>query len=279
MTPTWVSPDPYDPDIPITATGWVRVVVRGVPFGVTTFGCLAIMLLLRPVERLIFGVNRPVTPWLTRFVSTLAFVYMGIRLTRTGTPMAHPGVVVANHSSWLDIFTLNAPQPIYFVSKSEVAGWPGIGWLARATGTVFISRLRSDAKAQEVQFQDRLKAGHKLVFFPEGTSTDNQRVLPFKSTLFQALFAPGIKDSLWVQPVSVVYYAPSGAPRRFYGWWGDMDFGGNLLKLLSARHQGKVDVVFHEPRAANSFANRKDLSAWAEDTVRAGMPKAQRARR
>jgi 1-acyl-sn-glycerol-3-phosphate acyltransferase len=277
MTPTWNSPDPYDPDPPITAMGWLRVALRGIPFGLTTFGCLAIMLVLRPIERLIFGHNRPVTPWLTRFVCTLAFVFMGIKFTRSGTPMTHPGVVVANHSSWLDIFSLNAPQRIYFVSKSEVAGWPGIGWLARATGTVFISRLRADAKSQEAQFQQRLKIGHKLVFFPEGTSTDNQRVLPFKSTLFQALFTPELKDILWAQPVSVVYYAPDGAPQRFYGWWGEMEFGSNLLKLLSASRQGRVDVAFHAPRAVESFANRKDLAIWAEESVRAGMPEAQRS--
>jgi lyso-ornithine lipid O-acyltransferase len=97
--------------------------------------------------------------------------------------MQHKGALVANHASWLDIFTLNACDRIYFVSKSEVAGWPGIGWLARATGTVFINRQGREAQMQKLLFEARLRAGHRLLFFPEGTSTDGQRVLDFKSTL------------------------------------------------------------------------------------------------
>ena len=67
--------------------------------------------------------------------------------------MTAPGAIVANHSSWLDIFALNAAQRVYFVAKSEVAGWPGIGWLARATGTVFIARKGTEAKKQQEIFE------------------------------------------------------------------------------------------------------------------------------
>jgi lyso-ornithine lipid O-acyltransferase len=144
--------------------------------------------------------------------------------------MRERGAVVANHSSWMDIFALNARKRVYFVSKAEVARWPGIGWLARATGTVFINRDPKEARAQQTVFEARLKAGHKLLFFPEGTSTDGQRILPFKSTLFGAFFAPDLRDILWVQPVTVIYTAPPGEDPRFYAWWGDMSFGGHLLK-------------------------------------------------
>ena len=101
------------------------------------------------------------------------------------TPLI-PSTVVANHASWLDIFALNAPQRIYFVSKDEVRDWPGIGWLARATGTVFIARKSREAGVQARLFETRMAAGHRLLFFPEGTSTDGRRVLPFKTTLFAA---------------------------------------------------------------------------------------------
>ena len=84
-------------------------------------------------------------------------------------------------------------------------------------------------------FYARLLAGHKLLFFPEGTSTDGLRVLPFKSTLFAAFFEPELHHTMWIQPVSVVYYAPVGEEARFYGWWGDMEFAPHLLKTLAAR--------------------------------------------
>ncbi|EBA10832.1 lysophospholipid acyltransferase family protein, partial [Roseobacter sp. CCS2] len=179
--------------------------------------------------------------------------------------------VVANHASWLDIFALNARKRIYFVSKSEVAGWPGIGWLARATGTIFIQRNRSEVQNQITMFRDRLAVGHKLLFFPEGTSTDGQQVLPFKPALFAAFFDPALKDSLQMQAVSVVYQAPKGQDPRFYGWWGDMTFGPHLLSTLAARRQGAVHVVYHPPVRVTDYANRKDLALAMEDQVRTGL--------
>jgi 1-acyl-sn-glycerol-3-phosphate acyltransferase len=182
--------------------------------------------------------------------------------------------VVCNHGSWLDIFSLNAAKRIYFVSKSEVARWPGIGWLARATGTVFIERNRARAVEQTKVFEDRLLAGHKLLFFPEGTSTDGLQVLPFKTTLFQAFFAQNLRDEIAVQPVSVVYTAPAGLDSRFYGWWGDMSFGAHLLTTLAPARQGAVRVIYHTPLNVAAFENRKALALACEEAVRAGHTRA-----
>ncbi len=186
--------------------------------------------------------------------------------------MNRPGAVVANHASWLDIFTLNARKRIYFVSKAEVARWPGIGWLARITGTVFITRDPKAAREQKIIFENRLLAGHKLLFFPEGTSTDGMRVLPFKPTLFQAFFSPELRGEMHIQPVTVTYFAPAGEDERFYGWWGDMDFGSHMIKLLAQRRQGSVKVIYHRPVKVNEFSDRKALAAHVEQVVRQGMP-------
>lgn len=252
--------------------GWIRVVLRGLPLAIVVFGCLAILLLIRLVERPIFGLQRPLTPHITQFVCRSAIRILGLRFAVQGQPMDHPGAVVSNHAGWLDIFTLNAPQRIYFVSKSEVASWPGIGWLARATGTVFIQRKGSEALSQKNLFEARLRAGHKLLFFPEGTSTDGLRVLPFKSTLFAAFFADGLDQLLWVQPVSLIYTAPGDQDARFYGWWADMDFATHLLQVLAARRQGSVRVVFHPPVRVADFADRKALAAHCESAVRSAFP-------
>lgn len=252
----------------ITPLGWALVVLRGIPLAIVVFGGLALHLLCRLIERPLFGLNRPITPFITQAVCRTAFLILGIKYQVKGQPMTQKGAVVANHSSWLDIFSLNACQRIYFVSKAEVAGWPGIGWLARATGTVFIRRNPKDAKVQKKIFEDRLKAGHKLLFFPEGTSTDAIRVLPFKSTLFAAFFDAGLREHMHIQPVTVLYHAPLGQDPRFYGWWGDMDFGTHLLTTLSTRRQGRIELVFQEPRAVDSFMSRKELAAVLEADVR-----------
>lgn len=270
MTDSWqaqAEPHSFTPG----GADYLRIVARGVPLGLLVFGGLVLLLLVRLVERPIFGVKRPLTPHITQFVCRMAFVIMGISFSTTGRPMREKGAVVANHAGWLDIFSLNARKRVYFVSKAEVARWPGIGWLARATGTVFINRDRREATQQIELFRSRLSVGHKLLFFPEGTSSDSRRVLPFKSTLFAAFFTPELRDFMWVQPVTLRYVAPSGTDPRFYGWWGDMEFAPHLLQTLAAPRQGRVELVYHQPVKVSDFANRKALAAHCEAAVRAGL--------
>ncbi|WP_127904309.1 lysophospholipid acyltransferase family protein [Solirhodobacter olei] len=269
MTP-W-NPEDEPARVPIGPGGWLRVALRGTTLGALTYGSLVLLLIVRMVERPLCGHNRPVTPFITQFVCRSALGILGVRHSVRGRPMAQKGAVVSNHASWFDIFTLNACQRIYFVAKSEVRGWAGIGWLARATGTVFIARRGSEAKRQQALFEERLRSGHKLLFFPEGTSTDGLRVLPFKSTLFAAFFSPGLCEELHIQPVSVVYRAPTGQDARFYGWYGDMDFAPHLLKLLAAPRQGSVEVVFHDPVRIADFPDRKALAAHCEAQVRSAL--------
>lgn len=269
MKPLWdsdVPPEPYH----ITPAGWLRVLVRGSAMVLVVFGGLIILLLMRLIERPLWGDHRPVTPFITQFVCRATFVILGMQHKTTGQQMSQKGAIVANHSTWLDIFALNARKRIYFVAKSEVASWQGIGWLARATGTVFIRRHARDAKLQKTVFETRLRVGHKLLFFPEGTSTDGTCILSFKSTLFAAFFTKELVDILWIQPVTVIYTAPKGQPGRFYGWWGEMDFGSHFLKLLAVRRQGRVEIVYHTPLKISDFENRKLLAKACEDCVRSG---------
>ncbi|MEX0279428.1 MAG: lysophospholipid acyltransferase family protein [Ruegeria sp.] len=264
---SWQSDDAPDP-VELGLIGWLLVFVRGVPLALLVFGGLLVLLSVRLVERPIYGVRRPITPYISKFVCRNAFRLLGIGFHSSGELMKKRGAVVANHQSWLDIFALNARKRIYFVSKAEVANWPGIGWLAKATGTVFIERNPKKAQEQTRIFEERLKAGHKLLFFPEGTSTDGLRVLQFKTTLFAAFFTDELRDFMYVQPVSVVFHAPKGQPDRFYGWWGDMDFGPHLLKTLGARRQGAVELIYHAPAKVSDFENRKALAAHCEEAVR-----------
>lgn len=270
MSGTWDSDHAPDPTV-IGPFGWIRVALRGSALAALVLGGLVLLLLIRLLEKPLYGLHRPVTPFITQFVCRNAFRILGMGFETSGTLMQQRGAVVANHGSWLDIFALNARKRIYFVSKAEVAQWPLIGWLARATGTVFIERDRKKAREQTKLFEDRLTIGHKLLFFPEGTSTDGQRVLPFKTTLFAAFFTDHLRDILYVQPVSAIYHAPSGQPPRFYGWWGDMELAPHLIKVLSARRQGGVELIYHPPVKVADFAGRKELAAHVEQAVRAGV--------
>ena len=270
MSMTWDDADL--PDLPpLGIAGWLRVVLRGLPLILVLIVSLSVHGLVRLVERPIAGQGRPISAGIVQWVCRTALKILGIRLNLHGDVMTHPGAVVANHSSWLDIFVLNSHKRIFFVAKAEVKGWAGIGWLARATGTLFIRRDRKEAKAHVNMFRDRLEHGHRLLFFPEGTSTDGQRVLPFKTTLFAPFFDQGLREIAHIQAVSVIYHAPAGQDPRFYGWWGDMSFGEHLLVTLGARKNGSVDVVCHAPHRISEYQNRKTLAADLEKHVRYGV--------
>ena len=265
MSPTWQSEDPPLVVAPRGA-GWLLAGLRGGALALVLALGLALLSLLRLAEAPVFGARRPVTPWITVGVCRLALILLGIRRRGEGRPDPVAGLLVANHVSWTDIFVLNAVRPVYFVAKSEVAGWPGIGLLARATGTVFIARDPRQAQAQAATIRARLEAGHRLMLFPEGTSTDGRRVLRFRTPLFGALPAGAMR----VQPLTLAYRPPRGADPRFYGWWGDMDMAPHLLQLLAQPRRGEVTVI-HHPAIEAHGRDRKALALACETAVRDGL--------
>ncbi len=246
----------------------LRILWRGGALGGLVYIGLCALLLVRLVERPLFGMERRWSPHITQIVCRAAFAILRIGYIQVGKPMQNYGAIVSNHASWLDIFALNAGQRIYFVAKAEVEFWAAIGWLARATGTLFIARKGSEAKAQQALFEERLRAGHRLLFFPEGTSSDTVRVLPFKSSLFAAFYSHGLDRIMQIQPVTLVYHAPAGQDPRYYGWWGDMEFAPHLLRVLACRRQGRVEVIYHPEVPVDAFPDRKQLAAYCERVIR-----------
>ena len=251
--------------------GWLRVIRRGVPALLVLAIGVPLLMALRLIERPFTGRRRPITGPFVQGVCRAVLFCIGLGWRRHGTPMRGPGAVVANHSSWLDILTMNAAMPVFFVSKAEVAGWPGINILTGVTDTHFVARDPRLARAQAEEFATRTRAGHRLLFFPEGTSTDGRRVLPFKPTLFQGFLAPELPAGLAIQPMTAIYHAPPGADPRFYGWWGEMDLGSHLLAVLAAPRQGRVDIVLHPPIPVAGL-DRKSLSRAAETAIRTALP-------
>ena len=255
------------PPLRLKAVGYLRLAAAVV----VTAVLLVFYLLFRAIERVwpAFRWRETVQRIWARVVARLA----GLKVRRVGVPMRHGGALVANHASWADIFVLVGAARMTFVSKAEVRAWPGVGFIAALCDTVFIERRRSAAKAQEAELKARITRGERLVFFPEGTSTDGLRVLPFRSTLFSALLTPDLREAVWVQPVSVVYRPDprSGLPAEFYGWWGDMDFGGHVWAVLTRSFGGSAEVVFHPPVRAADFPDRKSLAAHCGAEVRRGL--------
>ena len=250
----------------------LRIAWRGPAIVLVIAVLLVPLQIARLAERLAFGPRRPLSPYIVQAACRAALAILRLPVTASGVRMRGPGAVVANHSSWLDIFVLHARKNVFFVAKSEVSGWPGIGLMARGAGTVFIRRDPREAQAQTQLFEQRLLAGHRLLFFPEGTSTDGLRVLPFKTSLFGAFFSDGLRHDLQVQAVTVIYHAPPGEDGRFYGWWGSMDLAPHLAQVLAAKRQGRVELVYHAPVRVDAYPNRKSLARALETQVREAYP-------
>jgi len=211
----------------------------------------------------------------SRWARRLPFLYhqlccriMGFHIERRGTPCAQrPTLFIANHTSYLDIMILSAAMEASFVAKSEVARWPFFGWLARLQRTVFVDRgARTGVSTQRDTIRRRLAAGDNLILFPEGTSSDGNHVLPFKS----ALFAAAEEECVLVQPVSVAYVRLDGIPigrfyRPFFAWYGDMDLAPHLWTALGLG-QVTVSITFHPPVRFGDFGSRKALAehCWRE---------------
>ena len=259
---------------PLRPVERVRLVVRAAFAAVTLAVLFTAFLLVRLVElaagallgRRIEGVgDRVVQVW-----AVLALGTVGLRFRMSGAPMRGPGAFVANHSSWLDIVALQRAAAPHLVSKAEVRDWPGIGLIGRAIGTMFIDRRPGEAKRQEVELRARLARGERMAIFPEGTSTDGRRILPFKSALFAVFLAPELVGRVQVQPVTIRYRARPGLPEELYGWWGGMDFASHLRQVLARSTGGTVELTFHPPLAAEAFDGRKPLAQAAEAAVRRG---------
>ena len=228
--PTWHSETLPEVKTPSPA-GWLRLVLRVLVL-LTVIGVgLVVLGLLRLVERPVWGAHRPITPYVTQAVCRVGLIILGLRLKVSGRPMARAGALVSNHISWIDVFAINATTRVCFVAKSEVAGWPGIGLLARVTGTAFVKREAAEAGTQRDLLRQRIRDGFLLAFFPEGTTTDGLQVLPFKSALFAAFTdmpalrgAPrGGRAALWL----VGRYGAGGALQdravAIGPWFGDPD--------------------------------------------------------
>ncbi|WPZ35590.1 lysophospholipid acyltransferase family protein [Thalassobaculum sp. OXR-137] len=232
---------------------------------------VAVMLRLRLAERL------------PRFYHRLCTRILGIQVIVRGRRVRErPVLFVSNHVSYLDITALGSAVTGCFIAKSEVAGWPLFGLLAKLQRTVFIARKRTAVAKHGDEIAERLEAGDNLILFPEGTSGDGTRVLPFKSAFFAvAERRPGGRP-LTVQPVSIAYTKLNEVPlgrglRPFFAWYGDMDLAPHLWTVAAL---GKLTVVieFHQPVTVDEAGSRKALASRVQEQVAAGLARANAGR-
>jgi len=240
---------------------------------------LGVTLALIGVQALLLAVKSPLAAEFPRLYHRLCCRILGFRIAARGAPSdRRPTLFVVNHVSYTDITILGALIRGSFVAKSEVARWPLFGVLAKLQRTVFIERRAHRTAAQRGAIASRLAAGDGLILFPEGTSGDGNRVLPFKSALFSAAESAAGEAPVVVQPVSLAYVRLNGVPmgrlyRPFFAWYGDMEMAPHLWTLLGFGI-ATVSVEFHEPVLASAFPSRKALAAHCRTVIAEGVSRA-----
>ncbi len=203
----------------------------------------------------------------------------GFRIEQHGKLLRHkPTLYVCNHTSYLDINLLGAVIPGCFVAKAEVRRWPLLGFLSTLQRTVFVERRASRTAHHRDEMTSRLEAGDSLILFPEGTSNDGNRVLPFKSAFFAIAENPINGEPLQVQPVSISYTRLDGIPigrryRPYFAWYGDMELMSHLWTVAGF---GRITVVieYHQPMTVADCGSRKALAKACEAAIAAGVSQA-----
>lgn len=213
------------------------------------------------------------------FFRTVARI-MNLKVLTRGEPLADRACLyVSNHVSWLDIIVLSCVTPMSFIAKKEVASWPLFGTLATVGRSIYVDReRRHDVGRSLGVMRERLNADEIVTLFPEGTSSDGNRVLPFRSALMAAAEVKVRELPVPVQPITVAYTGIHGIPlgrvrRPIFAWYGNINLASHVLGV-ALTGPFEATVMFHRPTHIGHFRNRKELARHCEETIRFGLAEA-----
>lgn len=259
---------------------WIRIALA-------LAAVLLVSLVLFPIHLLLLWLEHRWRTRLPRHWHRFALWAIGVRVHVHGAPeRRRPLLVAANHASWLDILVLASVVDATFVAKAEVRDWPVFGLLARLQRSIFIKREeRRQTREQADEMAARLNAGETVVLFPEGTTTDGNRLGEIKSSLFAAAasaahFAP--EGVVHVQPVAVAYTRIHGMAMGHYhrpvaAWPGDVELMPHLMGILKTGAID-VDVRFGDTVEVMVGTSRKHVGNFVREQLRDMLEKSLRGR-
>lgn len=248
----------------------VRMAVLAAAFGI-----------LVPAQLLALRAGSPLAGRIPVLLHRLFLRLFGIRVSVVGEPPppGRPVLILANHVSWLDIPVMASLCPLSFVAKQEIAGWPLFGAASRLQRSIFLDRTRKAATGTaNAEMAGRLARGETILLFPEGTTGDGNRILPFRSSLVgaarAALDATG-GAPIVLQPLAITYTRRDGLPltrrdRPAIAWYGDMELAPHAVAFVRG---GVLDVTvtWAAPIPFGPGHDRKKAAAAAEIAVRAAV--------
>ncbi len=230
---------------PISFRGWFRIFRRVV-------GLLLLMLTFVPLHYLyrILAYGSPFPMLFLRYAARIS----GAKVEVTGTHLKRDVFYIANHISWLDILSMAGACGTAFVAKAELATAPLVGWLASLNRTVFVKREHRLGVAEQINaLREALEDNWSVTVFPEGTTTDGQSLLPFKTSMLSVLEPP--PPGVLVQPVLLDY----GEVAEWVGWIGEESGLNNAKRILARKGTFSLRVIFLEPFSPEDFHGRKAI--------------------
>ena len=230
---------------PISLAGWLRI-------GLRAAGLIGLLLVFVPLHYLyrLFAYGSPFPMLFLRYAARVC----GARVAIVGTHLKRDVFFIANHISWVDILALAGASGTAFVAKAELAEAPIVGWLASLNRTVFVKREHRMGVAEQINaLKEALVDNWSVTVFPEGTTTDGQSLLPFKTSMLSVLEPP--PPGVLVQPVILDY----GPVAEWIGWIGEEGGVNNAKRVLSRKGSFKVTLHYLEPFSPEDFKGRKAI--------------------
>lgn len=238
---------------PVSLGGWMRIGLRATAL----IGLLLVFVPLHYAFRtLAYG-----SPFPMLFLRYAARV-CGARVEVIGTHLKRDVFFIANHVSWMDILALAGASGTAFVAKAELAEAPVVGWLASLNRTVFVKRENRLGVAEQINaLKEALEDNWSVTVFPEGTTTDGQSLLPFKTSMMSVLDPP--PPGVLVQPVVLDY----GEVAEWIGWIGEEGGLNNAKRVLARKGSFPLKLYFLEPFSPEHFRGRKAISSEARARI------------
>ena len=230
---------------PVSLAGWMRIALRAA-------GLIALLLVFVPLHYLyrVISYGSPFPMLFLRYAARVC----GARVETHGSHLKRDVFFVANHVSWLDILALAGASGTAFVAKAELADAPVVGWLASLNRTVFVKREHRMGVAEQINaLKEALVDNWSVTVFPEGTTTDGQSLLPFKTSMLSVLEPP--PPGVLVQPVIIDY----GPVAEWIGWIGQEGGVNNAKRVLSRKGTFRLRLFFLEPFSPEEFKGRKAI--------------------
>jgi 1-acyl-sn-glycerol-3-phosphate acyltransferase len=245
---------------PISLGGWARIAARAVAL-------LVLMIVFIPLHYAyrIFAYGSPFPMLFLRYAGWVS----GARVQVIGTHLKRDVFYVANHISWIDILTMAGACGTAFVAKAELAKAPLVGWLCTMNRTVFVKREARLGVAEQINaLKEALADNWSVTVFPEGTTTDGQSLLPFKTSMLSVLEPP--PPGVLVQPVLLDY----GPVAEWIGWIGQESGLNNAKRVLARKGSFTLRLHFLEPFSPADFRGRKAISQEARRRIEEALSEA-----